>query len=188
MAYSPIWIKAPRRRLAHEHQEHHAARSQPYKIEANRRDQVIDGEDVAKHDGSHALENVSGGQAPGDILQPPGQNRDGVIDRTDRRQDEHRKPGNTFSPKPVAQDQPADRESDRPTHDHEQGKERDQRQAKAENRVMVKRNCEERRRHDADGDTHEAHENERDHPFVRPQRRREEMAQIARPHLLEKRY
>ena len=64
---------------------------------------------------------------------------------------------------------------------------RDQRQAHVEDRIMIERDRQQHRRQDADRDPDHAHRQQRQHPFIGPQRRHEQLAEIARPHLFEKR-
>ena len=53
---------------------------------------------------------------------------------------------------------------------------------------MIERYRQQRRRQDAEQDADHAHRQERQDPLIGPQRGDKEMAEIARPHLLEKRH
>ncbi len=127
-------------------------------------------------------------QRPCHVLQPVRQDGDGIIDGGRRRQDEDGGPSEAFGAEPVPQQQRAERKPDAPAHADQEREEGDERQAEREQRIVIKRDREQHRRDDTDQDAHHAHGDERDDPFVGPQRADEELAQIARPQFLEKRH
>ena len=137
---------------------------------------------------AHSLEHVGGRQHPGDDLQPAGQHAYRIVDAGERHQHEHQRPGERLRAHAVAQEDAGDDDADRPAGQDQIDEECRQRQAEAVEIEAEERDCQKRHRHHADGKANEAHDHERADEFERPQRADHEIAEIARPHLLEKRH
>ena len=87
----------------------------------------------------------------------------------------------------VAQHQPGDEDPDRPAGQHQIGEERREREAERPQIEAEERDRQQRHRHHADREPHQAHDHQRGDELDRPQRRHHQVAEIARPHLLEER-
>ena len=121
------------------------------------------------------------------ILQPARQHRDRIIDAGERHQAEHQRPDDALGAEPVAQHQARDEDPDRPAGEDQVAEERDQRQPDREEIEIEEEQRQQRHRDDADREPDQAHDHQRDQEFDRLQRAHHQVAEIARPHLLEKR-
>ena len=110
-----------------------------------------------------------------------------IIDAGQRHQGEHQRPDDAFGAEAVTQHQPRHENADRPAGEDQVAEEGDQRQADAVEIEVEQEHRQQRHRNDADRKPDQAHDHQRDQKLDRLQRAHHQVAEIARPHLLEKR-
>ena len=110
-----------------------------------------------------------------------------IVDAGQRHQAEHQRPHNAFGAEAVAQHQSRDKDADRPACENEIAEKRDQRQSDAVEIEAEQEYCQQRHWNDSDREPDQAHDHQRDQKLDRLQRAHHQVAEIARPHLFEKR-
>src|SRR5579864_7938954 len=80
-------------RLAESVEEDCTAGQEIDEVEHGGGDEMIEAEDVLKHDRAHAFEDMSRRQEPGEILESGRQHRDRIVDGARRRQQKDGEPG-----------------------------------------------------------------------------------------------
>ncbi len=115
------------------------------------------------------------------------QHRHRIVDAGQRHQPEHQRPDDAFRAEAVAQHQPRDENADRPAGEDQIAEEGDQRQPDAVKIEMEQEYRQQRHRNDADREPDQAHHHQRDQKLDRLERAHHQVAEIARPHLFEKR-
>src|SRR6266550_2608850 len=126
-------------------------------IEGEAGEEIIGAEDIPEQHRPHALEHIGRGQGPAHRLQPAGQRRHRVIDAGQRRDREDDGPGEALRAHAVTQDAAADRQAEAPAHRRQHDDKGDERQPHREDRIIVERDRQQRRRHDTDRHPDDAH-------------------------------
>src|SRR5690242_7440345 len=138
-----------------------------------------------QQDRTHALEHVRGGQRERDHLQPARQHRDRVVNAAEWEQQKGKRPGELLRAKPVAQDDACRDQAERPARQNQHGEEGDERQAEIEQIEAEQEISSRRHRNHAHAEADHAPDAQRYDEFIRTERARQQIAEIARPHLLD---
>src|SRR5437667_3866448 len=161
------------------------SRRKIHRVDGERLEEKVGTEDMLQQHRPHALEDVARRNAVRDRLQPCGQHSDRIVDAGHRRDQEHCRPRQLLGSEPPAQHQPGYGETDRPPADDEVHEKSDQRKSQRKNRIVKEQPGEDARPPDADQGAHHAHGELAGDQLPGAQRAHEEIAEIARVHLLE---
>ena len=115
------------------------------------------------------------------------QHRHRIVNAGQRHQAEHQRPDDAFGAEAVPQHQSRDEDPHRPAGENQVAEEGDQRKSDAVEIEVEEDHRQQRHWNDADREPDQAHDHQRDQKLDRLQRAHHQVAEIARPHLLEKR-
>ena len=184
--YSPSCTSVPLTlRALQEPAEGEIADGEIDRIQSERPPQLIHVEHAVQQDRAHALEHMGRRQSERNRLEPVRQHRHRVIDARERQQDEGKRPGKLLGAEPVAQDHAGREKSERPARQHEQREEGDERKPEIEQVEAEEEIGGDRDRDHADGKPQHAPHAQGGDELEGSKRAREQIAEIARPHLLD---
>jgi two-component system cell cycle sensor histidine kinase PleC len=156
-------------------------------VQAERGREQVPAEDMLEHLRPHAFEHVRRWQQMRHDLQPARQDRDRVIDRADRRQQEDDEPGEVLRGQAEAQDHRGHDHPEAAAHQQKAEEEGAQGQAHPEDREVIERDRQHHGRQHADQRTDQRHDEERDDMLGRRQRAAIEIGEIPGPELFQER-